>query len=262
MSCRMDCVLRCNYGAVLFISEWWHCLVLFFLGGCISVSASVPTQELFLRANSLYEQGQLQQALETYEKISPKGSAVWYNMGVCRYSLGQYPEALVCWRHAQRGASLKQLQGIARAINFVQHMHDDSHAENFMARSSNVLGIYVRALPLAVVQLMLLLGLCLLFFCSKWWYYGLHGKSLLLGASCMIVVGVMNVSLQYKERPGSRGVIVSSAAVYSGPDSQFHSHGTLAPATEVAIQKVHGQWYKVVHNTVSGWISADAIVVV
>jgi len=219
-------------------------------------------QELFLRANYLYEHGEISQALAAYQEVSPKGSATWYNMGVCWYRQGNDAQALACWLQAEYTASFKELRMIAHAIDMVRSKRGGEQHAGLLVRFGHVVRLYVRALPLALIQLLLLLGLCLLFFCSKWWYYGKHGKGILLGASCMTLVALGNLFFLYQEQHGRRGVIVAQAPLYSGPNVQFHEQGALVCATEVAIQKTQGSWYKVAHNDSTGWVTADAIVVV
>ena len=62
-------------------------------------------QEAFLRANDLYEQKRFQSALDLYQTISNKGGAAWHNIGSCWYHLGNYAQAIACWRLAQKNSS-------------------------------------------------------------------------------------------------------------------------------------------------------------
>ncbi len=226
-------------------------------------AVAAPTmQELFLRANYLYEQGQFQQALDTYTSLSHKGSATWYNMGLCWNRLGNDARALACWRHAQVGASFKELRMIDYAITSLQRKRGFDQPSGVFSSVGHAVYLWMRSLPPMPVQLLFILGLCLLFFCQKWWYYGKHGKSVLVGAACLVLIGMGNFYIEYQDQQGRRGVVIATSCVYSGPDIQFHKQGTFVQATEVAIQKAEGNWYKVAQNGVTGWISADAIVVV
>ncbi len=228
-----------------------------------SPAVAAPTmQELFLRANYLYEQGQFQQALDTYTSLSHKGSATWYNMGLCWYRLGNDAHALACWRHAQVDASFKELRMIDYALNAMQQKQGFDLPAGLFFSAGRFLYLWIKSLPPMPVQLLFILGLCLLFFCQKWWYYGKHGKSVLVGATCLVLIGIGHFYIQYQDQPGSQGVVIAQSCVYSGPDIQFHKQGTFDQATEVVIQKAAGNWYKVAQNGVIGWISADAIVVV
>ena len=232
---------------------------------CFFVPAlAAPTmQELFLRANHLYEQGQVQEALTTYQEIHPAGSATWYNMGLCFARLGSTSRALACWRQAEHTASLAELRMIAQAIEAVGRTQGLAQSHGTISRVLRTMRLYAHALPPVLIQLLVLLGLFLLFFCAKWWYYGLHGKSVILGVSCVTLLGVGSMYLQYQDQIGRHGVIVvAKAPIYSGPDSQFHQQGELPNATEVAIQETAGSWYKVAHADLTGWVAADAMVVV
>jgi tetratricopeptide (TPR) repeat protein len=62
-------------------------------------------QEVFLKGNVAYLAGNIDGALKLYQTIDPKGPAVWYNLGNCYYRIGNYPEAIVAWRRAQKDAS-------------------------------------------------------------------------------------------------------------------------------------------------------------
>lgn len=226
-------------------------------------AVAAPTmQELFLRANYLYEQGQFQQALDTYTSLSHKGSASWYNMGICWYHLGNDAQALACWRRAQVNASFKELRMIDHAIHVMQRKRGVDSSSGLFFSAIRFVSFCMRSIPTVLVQLLFILGLCLLFFCQKWWYYGKHGKSVLVGAACVVLVSMGSLYTQYQDQQGDQGVVITNSWMYSGPDSQFHKQGAVAEATEVAIQKAEGNWYKVAQNGVTGWISADAIVVV
>jgi hypothetical protein len=232
---------------------------------CVSVwlHAAPTMQELFLRANNAYQQGQVQQALDTYQSISPKGSVVWYNMGLCFARQGNAARALACWRRAEHTASFAELRLITQAIGTITHVRSAERAWGFIVAARDAVRCYALVLPPVLIQLLFLLGLCLLFFCSKWWYYGLHGKSVLLGAFCITCAGAGSMYLQFQEQHRQRGVVVvAHAPVYSGPDCQFHEQGVLTSATEVVLQQTQGSWYKVAHDDLTGWVAADAIVVV
>ncbi len=62
---------------------------------------SVTNQEHFLAGNQLYQQAQFQAALTEYQAINPKNSVVWYNLGNCAYHLEQYFDASLFWKRAQ-----------------------------------------------------------------------------------------------------------------------------------------------------------------
>jgi tetratricopeptide (TPR) repeat protein len=225
--------------------------------------AAVPTmQELFLRANVLYQQGHSQEALSVYQSIEPKGSAVLYNMGLCWYRLGDYGHALASWRQAERIASVREYQHIERAIAIVHERLHIASSESVFSRCMWKFYRYASVVPPLAAQLLFLVCVCMLFFYKKWWYYGVHRKSLIMGMSCIAVLCAWCLCLQYAGQNARRGVVIAQVPVYSGPDTQFHERGNLSVATEVVIQDGTSSWYKVANEKINGWVKADAIVVV
>ena len=85
---------------------------------CLSASlcGAQPEQELFVRGNKAYEQNQWGEALRSYEEISKKGCAVWYNMGNCFYKKGNGSQAIICWKRAMPGASVDEQLNIAKNL--------------------------------------------------------------------------------------------------------------------------------------------------
>src|SRR5437016_1843564 len=80
-------------------------ITLFFVSICVVPIIFASEEELFLRANKYYAEKDYNNALQTYDMISKKGSAVLYNMGNCYFHQQDYPYALVHWSRAEVGAN-------------------------------------------------------------------------------------------------------------------------------------------------------------
>src|SRR3989304_7631540 len=65
-------------------------------------AATPPTQELFIKANEFYKQGNFAGAYELYQQIPNKSAQVQYNLGNCAYKRGKLGYALWHWRKAEK----------------------------------------------------------------------------------------------------------------------------------------------------------------
>lgn len=69
------------------------------------LAAQDDPRSLFEKANQHYRQGEYQQALQTYQQILDSGyesGALYYNLGNCRYKLGELGRAILNYRRAAR----------------------------------------------------------------------------------------------------------------------------------------------------------------
>lgn len=150
----------------------------------------VSNQELFLEGNRQFHLGAYQQALESYEAITDKGAATWFNRGRCYQALGNQVldnknlsnqvNAIVSWRRAQKSASPVRYLEAERAIQdvrFVQNSVQNSvqnnthdNAQDSLSYSSIIAytGLLIRAYstiaPILLLQILLIcswIALCL-----------------------------------------------------------------------------------------------------
>ena len=68
------------------------------------VSAAIPAEELFIKANSAYRDNNFQEALSLYQEISKQGLTsgdLFYNLGNCYFRLGQKGMAVLNYERAK-----------------------------------------------------------------------------------------------------------------------------------------------------------------
>ncbi len=212
-------------------------------------------QENFLRAHELYMSKNYEQALALYQTIPEKGSAVWYNMGNCAYQLGDYADALLYWKRAEREATgvqradiLYNIQALGKKIN-VPYEKNNAFVD---AGTTWLLGT-----PLIFMQLFFLTGWIGLWAYIKRWHtkerylllYFLIGLNSFFGFALIY-------RLMYAHRCTAI-IATPQAPVYAGPDSRYHTVGSLNAVTECKVKQLCGDWCKIRTGSLVGWVKKD-----
>src|SRR5579872_1125457 len=91
-------------------------------------------EELFLRANKMYETHEYDKALSLYDMISSKGRAVLYNMGNCYFYKNDYSHALACWMQAEKGACAQEYTAIQQNKKYVLQKLGKAESAHFIQR--------------------------------------------------------------------------------------------------------------------------------
>lgn len=223
-------------------------IILFMMAaGWVNLSADA-LQETFLKAGAHYEQGHMKQALELYEKIDTPYPSVFYNRGLCHYSLGAYPQALADFRRAQRMGNKELFSKASQAVALTQKklgMAPDScifHAQ--MAAHTIFSGDLVRAL---VIAFLMLLALLVMFNC-----YTVKQIVVLIGL--IISLGSCCAYDYWFSRQRYGVVVAKQALLYAGPDKEFHRVGEVAAGQQVKVVQQDQSWYKVYFRPEVGWV--------
>lgn len=223
-----------------------------------SLCGAQSARELFAQGNNAYEQKQWSEALRSYEAISNKGCAVWYNMGNCFYKLGSRSRAIICWKRAMLGASVDEQMDIAKNLNIAyekQGYKNNVPPYTFFEQ-------WAYCVPLLPLQLLFL-------FC---WYalwivllFGVRGRPFLfygivVGLWCATLLVGNVVRIQYFFYTHKRGQVVKEQAhLFAGPHEQYHEVGTVGLFDELQINEKREGWYKVAKGDQHGWIPAAAV---
>lgn len=212
-------------------------------------------QEAFLKGNASYAVGNINDAIKLYQSIEPKGPAVWYNMGNCYYRIGNYPEAIVHWRRAQKDASWS----------------DVATLESYVAQSYQALGmVYERSVitfidtwlmrcgslcSMLFLQLLFLCCLCALFLSAPFLlkqsrYYMMTMLSLC--TLCVFFIGIY----KYRNQEYPYGIVTKNAiSVYAGPGVDYARLTEVKMLDTVRIYQKRDGWLKVrVDQFGYGWI--------
>ncbi len=233
----------------------------FFALFVLTVCAKQNSQELFLQANKTYSNAQYKQASLMYKSINPKGRAVWYNLGNCHYQLEQYPDAILCWRKAQKNALMAEQPNITTNLSSAyQKIGREYHPPS---RFNMVIKSFSTPFATWLLQFLLVLSWYLLFWLIFFQPRSLRYYYIILCVNLCVAFGLMiAVYFRYKEENVIGVVMKNQTAVLSGPQDDYHTLYTLPLADEVVINERRPGWYKIVRSGKSGWVSIDNITII
>ncbi len=236
--------------------------LLFFIMLMAPLFAHANKQEIFLRANKSYHDGDFQQALVIYESIEKKGRAVWYNMGNCYYELADYSRALVCWKRAQRGAPRKEsveIEGnMRRALKKLGKPTD----ERFVTRTYNLVTRSTEFGSLFFFQILFFIfwySLFLVGLIRRFGFARFAVKS--VGSLCVAILGVV-VIVKTMEYGSFQAIVVEQTPLFVGPNERYQRIATLTHADRVVIAERAHEWCKVRTHDAVGWIPEKALEVI
>ena len=220
--------------------------------GSMRLSADV-VQETFLKAGVEYEQGHIKQALELYKKMDTFYPSVFYNRGLCQYSLGVYPQALADFRRAQRMGNKELFEKASQAVVLTQKklgIDPDSFLfGSQMALHTLFSGDFLRILIIMLFMLLVLLVMFRRYTVKR--LVALIGLIVGLGSCCFY---------EYWLSQQRYGVVVAQQALlYAGPDKEFHRVGGVSAGQQVKVVQQDQSWYKVYFHSEVGWVEQSDI---
>lgn len=215
-------------------------------------------EELFLSGNKLYEQGQYDKALASYDAITKKGRAVLYNMGNCYYHTGNCAQANVYWGRAEHGASGQEVKQIAQCRQHILQKCNKPHKASLIEQLHYYVRTMVPYVPLFFMQIIFLLLWCLLV-CFIYHKGRSHKLITVLLFMCVLMLSTI-LFVRVKKQCTPWGVIIKEkTAMFVGPNDAFHVKGSLGIPDYVEIQEEHEGWYKVRYCDTIGWIKAESV---
>lgn len=239
---------------------WHFCLLC--SGMIIESALARDVQETVLMAHKLFEQGQIDQALELYDSIEKKGAATWYNKGMCYYKKGDYLNALVCWKKAERDARWGELPDI-------QYNIDQAYKElNIQPDNTFIHSLYRRVMR--YLSLLTFYGWQLLFL-AEWMLLLLLAARLARGRrygmlsilSLLVVLLAAALYMKHDICNTQYGIVVkNNLVVYAGPDKAFHELGNLTRAYQITVCENQENWLKVRDDVLVGWVCHEGIALV
>jgi len=217
-------------------------------------------EELFLRANKLYEAGEYDNALLSYESISQKGRAVFYNMGNCYFHKNDYPLAFVYWMRAEKDATAQEYAMIQYNKNYVLQKIGKNKDDTWLDKIKQLfesINLYMSIFSLQIL-IFLLWGLFLFLY-----HYGSLKRIRIFLVTSFLFIFTTMLFLHYEKNSISYGIITEQQAhLFSGPDKGLDIIGFVKYADHVIIKEVREGWYKIRYSDNSGWVEAEAIQIV
>lgn len=206
------------------------------------------TQETFLKAGAYYEQGKITSALELYKKIENPYPSVFYNRGLCHYSLEHYSHALADFRKAQRLGNQELYHKASQAVILAQKKLGIVEKSSFFEMAI----AFHKWIPAEVVRVLFLL--LLTFFSLGVWSGRASRRFVVGGFFCLVMTGI-GCGYDYWFSHQHYGVVIPKVAcVYAGPDKQFHKVGEVPIGHQVKVVEEDHSWYKVYFPAGQGWV--------
>lgn len=225
---------------------------------------SNSNEELFLKGNDYFFKGNFKKALDCYEQISEKSSTVWLNMGNCFFNEKKNVEAVICWKRAERNASIGQLGKLFELEDKAFEQLRCPCYKGFGRKFKQVLmGASVIQLQL-ILLMFLLLFLYFFYYCftkSKFYFHTSLNKRiymfvLILGTVCMILI--LNIKEKYSHKKEAI-VLQEKVAVYIGPEITFSQKTILPLGCVVEVLEQKQNMLKIVSAQETGWILSDNV---
>ena len=252
----MDRAIRKNIVKKLVLLCSFLCFVNF------NIHSGLTSQELFLRGNLLYQSDDVKGARQSYEKINQKGAVVWYNLGNCYFSDGNYVQALACWLRAQKTAPQKLYKLIKKNLDILYKKQNIFSEPTFYQKVLQQIDFFISFYSLAFWQFVFLVFWILLILLLVWMWRSRHyffivsliiicvGSGLLLYRKYFLMTRVLGV------------VKIEKTLIFSIPDKQAHSRGVVPLARYVQVDQQNDNWYRISYNSLSGWVDASSIEIV
>lgn len=222
-------------------------------------------EELFLRGNKYYAQGNYENALNAYDSICSKGYIVLYNMGNCFFHRDDYAQALVYWSRAQKGATPQMYQNIMqnKAIAFKKLGKQQPYTiTDKLVKGVGFLSVYVSLLVLQII--FLIIWFVLMVLRRKKYSEMVRLKKITHISICffMVIVGtILTVEYLYHDI-GHAIVVKKEAKLLNGPDNAFQVISPLVYAEDVTIKEAREGWYKIQYADMLGWVEESVIKVI
>jgi tetratricopeptide (TPR) repeat protein len=232
---------------------------------CVFVFIKTNTgndEEFFLRGNKSYAQKNYDDAFNSYELISKKGSAVYYNMGNCCFQKGDYAQALVYWSRAQVGATSQEYASIVRNKEYVMHLLDKESAVSTQQKIFSFLQSLLPYISLLILQILFLLCWYLCLFLMGKQQIRLKRMILSSLSIAMIFCGSL-LKIHYMQKEAQGGIVVKKdGQLLVGPDKGFQTLCPLMYAHNVAVKEKRDGWYKIQYADMIGWVEADMVQII
>ena len=218
--------------------------------------------EQFLKANKMYEEGDYDKALHIYATLEDKGAGVYFNMGNAYYKKGNYIQALVSWKKAQRLVHGAQLRAVFENIKKAEKKllaSNDSFANTLIF----VVGPYVSYVPMLMMQLIwLLFAFGIMISCLKQMGHRRVFSILLLLIGLVCVGGTLAIKRTI-QLPNGALVVDKKALLFAGPNNRYHQVTSVALGNQVSIKTTlchrGDDWCKITFGNHIGWVPSSAL---
>lgn len=228
----------------------------------IEQNGNQNNEELFLRGNKYYKEGDYDKALEYYSAINKKGWAVLYNIGNCFFHKEDYSHALVYWLRAEKNATKQGYSLIKQNKEIALKKLNKQKKDECLEKMSTFFRLKFPYLSLFFLQL---------FFLMCWWLLILRmrvkqtsAKTVIQSLLCLstFIFAIVLYERYIQNHTCSAIVVKKEAKLFAGPDKNFHVLSPVLYADCATVKAVREGWYKIQYADMIGWVEEDVIHIV
>ncbi len=230
-------------------------IIIFLLATVVQLNAE-SSQKLFVQAARVYNVGSFKKALEMYQGMNEKGPGVWFNMGNCFFALQKYPQAIVAFKRAQRGAP----SALLRAID--QHMHASYRQ---LGKQNDQNWFLATIEPWAYIFPPFLYQLLFLISWYALWLVIMRRQKIrfhvffLIAFSLLLMFFGSVLLVHYDAHIYAKGIVIKESKLFAGPHEQYDALKELSLLEDVRITEARKDWYKVTTQNQTGWVPTHFI---
>ena len=223
-----------------------------------SICSANGYQDQFEKANTLYSEGEYQQAAQLYEQLlttTGYSSALLYNLANSYAQLGNIGDAILAYERALRISPED-----SDIIGNLQLVRKSSGL--FIPESSKL----DKLVQLFSIQQWALLGLitfatltAFLLSTLRWSFSKMLNSSVLVLSSATLIISIFGSIMQYRSFNPSV-VVAGNVKLLVSPFPDANSLGTIQQGRLVHVKKAHGDYFHIADETGrQGWLVKDAV---
>ncbi len=245
-------------------------IILFFIV-TLNFSFAGQFQDRFVEANKMYQDGQFEQSIETYESIIASGyesGDLYFNLGNAYYKAGDIAKSRINYERA-----LLWLDGDEDLLQNIEllKLHLVDQIEPTPKLFLNVW--WEEILKIANIEtfgyINLFLSWIVLFSAALFLHFrkrGLHKMKTLFVTSLILLflAGSVWITKIYQFETENYGIILNSTVtVFSGPADNSTELFVIHEATKVKIERIASDWYEIrLEDGKTGWLSQNVLEII
>ncbi len=208
-------------------------------------------QKIFVHAGRAYNLGNFKKALEKYQAMNEKGPGVLFNMGNCFFALQKYPQAVVAFKRARRGAPSALLKEID------QHMQASYEQ---LGRQNDPNWFLSTIEPWAYIFSPFLYQFLFLIIWYALWLVIIRRRKIrfylffLITFSLLLTFLGSTLLVHYDAHIYTKGIVIKESKLLAGPHEQYDALKELSLLEDVRITETRKGWYKVATQNHTGWV--------
>ena len=213
------------------------------------VSTSAAAQETFLQGNKFFENQQYEKAINSYSQIKNKGFGAYFNLGNAQFKSGNYIDALVAFKRAQKLASYKDYDLINQNLNLTREKLN-------LQPNSNYIQKFLKLFSWLFLQFIILLLLYLIFLL---FYIRLLRVPFFILTLLFLFFGIIYY-LKFKYEANNEIIILDFVELKLGPSDNFHALHKLQKGDEAKMIQEKEDWLLINHGKKNGWIKQSSCI--